>query len=96
MMSLNCLTVLIQCQFRIKYIIKKHETLSTSPPTHIYIKKINNRLVLKRKDGYKLESQTSETMKLFVRTKKSKEKTKNGENLPSLEVVEEILVRCNW
>ena len=83
-------------QFRIKCIIKKHETLSTSPPTHMYVKKINNRLVLKRKDGYKLESQTSETMKLFVRTKKSKEKTKNGENLPSLEVVEEILVRSNW
>ena len=96
MMSLNCLTVLIQCQFRIKYIIKNHEILSTSPPTHIYIKKINNRLVLKRKDGYKLESQTSETMKLFVRTKKLIEKTKNGENLPSLEVVEEILVQCNW
>ena len=96
MMSLNCLTVLIQCPFRIKYIIKNHEILSTSPPTYIYIKKINNRLVLKRKDGYKLESQTSETMKLFVRTKKLIEKTKNGENLPSLEVVEEILVQCNW
>ena len=62
----------------------------------MYVKKINNRLVLKRKDGYKLESQTSETMKLFVRTKKLIEKTKNGENLPSLEVVEEILVQCNW
>ena len=83
-------------QFHIKYIIKKHETLSTRPPTHIYVKKINNRLVLKRKDGYKLESQTSETMKLFVRTKKLIEKTKYGENLPSLEVVEEILVQYNW
>ena len=52
--------------------------------------------MLKRKDGYKLESQTSETMKLFVRTKKLIEKTKYGENLPSLEVVEEILVQYNW
>ena len=52
--------------------------------------------MLKRKDGYKLESQTSETMKIFVRTKKLLENTKDGENLPSLEVVEEILVQCNW
>ena len=47
----------------IEYIIKEHETLSTKPPTHIYINKINNRLVFNTKDGYKLELQTPETMK---------------------------------
>ena len=34
-------------------------------------------------------------MKLFGSTKKLIDKTKNGENLPSLEVVEVVLVQCN-
>ena len=37
---------------------------------HVYINIINNRLVFKIKDGYKLELQTPETMKLFGSTKK--------------------------
>ena len=36
-----------------------------------------------------------ETMKLFGSTKKLIYKTKNGENLPSLEVVEIVLIQCN-
>ena len=47
------------------------------------------------KDGYKLEFQTPETMKLFGNTKKLMGKTKNGENVPSLEVVEVVLVQFN-
>ena len=47
------------------------------------------------KDGYKLELQTPETTKLFDRTKKLIDKTKNGEKVPSLEVVEIVLVQCN-
>ena len=54
----------------IEYIIKKHETLTTLPPIHVYINRINNRLVFKIKDGYKLELQMPETMKLFSSTKK--------------------------
>ena len=38
-------------------------------------------------DGYKLELQTRETMKLFGRTKKIIGKIENGESVPSLEVV---------
>ena len=53
----------------IEHIIKKHETFPTNPPIHIYINRINNRLVLKIKDGYKLKLQTPETMKLFSSTK---------------------------
>ena len=53
----------------IEYIIKKHETLTTIPPIHAYINKINSRLVFKIKDEYKLELQTPETMKLFGSTK---------------------------
>ena len=34
-------------------------------------------------------------MKLFRSTKKLIDKTKNGENVPSLEVVEVVLVQCN-
>ena len=36
----------------------------------VYINRINNRLVFKIKDEYKLELQTPETMKLFPSTKK--------------------------
>ena len=38
----------------IEYIIKKHETLTTIPPIHVYINRINNRVVFKIKDVYKL------------------------------------------
>ena len=51
--------------------------------------------MFKVKDGYKLELQAPETMKLFGNTKRLIGKTKNGENLPSLEIVELILVQCN-
>ena len=47
------------------------------------------------KDGYKLELQTPETMKLFLAQKKKKTKQKNGEKVPSFEALEVILVQCN-
>ena len=75
----------------------------------MYINRINNRLeiiireliidyrliiVFKIKDGYKLELQTPETMKLFASTKKIS-KTKGGGKVSSLEVIELVLVQCN-
>ena len=75
--------------------IKKHETLLTNSPIHIYTNRINNRLVFKIKDGFKLELQTLETMKVFVSTKKLVYKTNKGENVPSLAVAEVVLVQCN-
>ena len=78
-----------------KHIIKTHETLSTNHLIHIYINSITNKLVINLKDEYKLELQTSETMKLFGGTKKLLNKTKNGENVPSLEVAEVVFVPCN-
>ena len=54
-----------------------------------------NRSVFKIKDGYKLELQTPETVKLFDSTKKLIDKTKNGENVPSFEVIEVVLVQRN-
>ena len=51
--------------------------------------------MFKIKDGYKLEIQTHETMKLFGSTRKLIDKTKNGENVPTLQVVKVVLVQCN-
>ena len=56
-------------QDHIEYIIKKHKGSATILPIHVYINRINNRLVFKIKDGYNLELQMSETMKLFRSTK---------------------------
>ena len=60
-----------------------------------HVSYINKRLVFKVTDGYKLELQTSETIKLLSSTKKLIQKTTNGQNVPSLEVVEVVLVKCN-
>ena len=79
----------------LKLSLQKHETLTTIPPIHAYINRINNRLVFKIEDGYKLQLQTSGRMKLFGSTKKLIDKTKNGEKGPSLEVLEVVVVQCN-
>ena len=79
----------------IKYIITNYETLTAIPPFHVFINRINNRLVFKIKDEYKLELQTPKTIKLFCSTKILLDKTKNGENVPSLKVAEEVLVQGN-
>ena len=51
--------------------------------------------MFKIKYGYKLDLQGPETMKIFGSTKKVIDKTKNWEKVPSLEVVEVVLVQCN-
>ena len=79
----------------IEYIFKTHETLITISPNIVDFNIINNRLVFKIKDGYKLELQTPETEKLFGSTRKLIDKTKNGEKIPNLEVAEVVLVECN-
>ena len=50
-------------------------------------------LRLKIKSGYYLELLTPETMKLLGRTESKI--TKNGENVPHLEIVELVLAHCN-
>ena len=47
----------------IEYIIKKRETLATISPIHVYINRINNRLMFEIKDGYKIELQIPEKKK---------------------------------
>ena len=52
-------------------------------------------LIIGQCSKYKLELQTPETMKLFGSTKELIDKTKNGENVSSLKVVEVVLVQYN-
>ena len=78
-----------------EFIIKKKETLNEDLPIEIYQNKIKKRVVFKIKAGYKLELLTSETTKLLGSTKKDVDADKNGENVPKLESVEVVLVRCN-
>ena len=86
-MSLNYQMVLILFQiFKIilNLSLKSNETLTKISSIHVYINRINNRLVFKIKDGNKLELQMPETMKLFETIK-----------VPNLEVVEVVLVQPN-
>ena len=50
----QCINALISFFFKINE-FKKHGTLPTNTPIHIYTNRINNRLVFKTKNGYKLE-----------------------------------------
>ena len=50
---------------------------------------------MKTIDGYKLETKTPGTMKLFGSTNKLIDKTNNEENVPSPEVAEVALVQYN-
>ena len=70
-------------------------TLNTNLPFHIYINRTNNRLVYNIKDEYKLQTPYPELLRLFSSTKKLIKKTKNGENVSSLKVVEVVLVQYN-
>ena len=79
----------------IEYIIKKHETIGENAPILIYANTINNRIVFKHKNGYKLEVLSNETMKLLGSTKDTIDADKNSENVPKLENVEVVLVHCN-
>ena len=78
-----------------EYIIKKQETLTENPPVQIYLNKIKNRIVFKKKTGYKLELLTPGTMKLLGSTEKDVDKDKDREIVPKLESVEVDLVPCN-
>ena len=78
-------------------VTKKHESTAKSneqSPIFIYANRILNRVSFRIKTGYKLELLTNETMRLLgdgpiIDT------TKNGENVPKLEIVRNVLVFCN-
>ena len=82
-------------QYYVEYITKKHEALAKIPPVHVYINRINNRLLFRKIDRNKLEFETLKLRNLLGSTKKVIDETKNGENTPSVEVVEVGSVQCN-
>ena len=64
MISLSSQMALILSQiFNIEYIIKKHGTFTAISIIHVCIKRSDNRLVFKIKDGCRLELEMPETMK---------------------------------
>ena len=78
-----------------EYILKKHGENTDKPLVHIYVKKIENRVTSKIKDGYSLELLTADPIKLLGSTENKMTKDKNGENVPHLEITEVVLVHCN-
>ena len=78
-----------------EYILKKHGEDIDKPSVQIYVNKIENRVTFKIKNGFSLELLTSETMKLLGSTENKKNKDKNGENVPHLEITEVVLVHCD-
>ena len=52
-------------------------------------------MTFKIKTGYYLELLMHETMKLIGSTKSEITKDKNGENVPHLEIIDEVLIHCN-
>ena len=78
-----------------EYILKKHEEDVDKPSVQIHVNKIEKRVIFKIKNGYSLETLTSETMKLLGSTGYEITKDKNGENVPHLEITEVVLVHCD-
>ena len=78
-------------------VIKKHESNVKSneqSPILIYANRILNRVSLGIKTGYKLELLTNKTVRLLG-DGPIIDLTKNGENVPKLEIVRNVLVFCN-
>ena len=74
----------------------KHSENIDNPSIKIYVKKNENRVAFKIKKGYYLELLTPERMKLLGSTKSKITKDKNGENVPHLEIVDLVLIYCNF
>ena len=66
---------------------RKHSGKIDNPTIRTYISKTENMTTLKKT--------TAETMNLCGSTKKKINKSKNGENVPHLEITELVLVHCN-
>ena len=62
----------------VECIIKRYETLTAVLPIHVYINKINHRLVFKMRDGYKIRARIRNAWnkEIILVAKKKKKKTK--------------------
>ena len=63
---------------------------------NLNVSNIKNRVTFKIKNRYSLELLTTETMKLLRSTKNKITKAKNGENVPHPEIIEVVLVHCDF
>ena len=79
-------------QDHFEYILKNHGKNVNNPSVQIYVNKIENRATFKIKNGYALELQALETIRLLGSIENKIIKDKNGENVPHLEITEEVLV----
>ena len=79
-----------------EFILKKHSESVDNPSIKIYVNKIEKRVIFKIKNGCYLELLTPDTMKLLGSTESKITKDKNGENVPHLEIVELVLIQCNF
>ena len=78
-------------------VIKKNESdvkSNEQSPILIFANRILNRVAFRIKAGYKLELLTNETMRLLG-VGPIIDTTKNGENVPKLEIVRNVLIFCN-
>ena len=82
-------------QYYLKYILKKHDTVTDNPSVMTYVNKVKNRIIFKIKTGYYLELLTPGTLKLLGSIKSKITKYENGESGPHLEITGVILVHCN-
>ena len=81
-------------QHYFEYILKKHGEDIDKPSVQIYVNKIENRVILKIKNGYSFELLIPETMKLLGSIENKITKDDNGENVPHLEITVVVLVHC--
>ena len=69
-------------------ILEKHGEDIDEELVQIYVNKIENKITFEVKKRYSFELLTPETMKLL-------ECTKNGKNVPHLEITEVVLIHCD-
>ena len=79
-----------------EYIFKKHSENVDNPSIKIYVTKIEKRVTFKIKNGYYLELLTPEAMKLLGSTEIKITRDKNGESVLHLEILELVLIHCNF
>ena len=65
------------------------------PSVQIHLKKTENRVTFKIKNGYSLKLLTPETVKLLGSTNNKITEDKNGETVPYLEITKVVLVHCD-
>ena len=73
-----------------------HGKNTDNSSTKIYLIKIESRITFKIKTGYHFKLLRSGTMKLLGSTENKMAKDENGENVPHFEIIEVVLVQCDF